>query len=484
MGYNFIRRDNEDTCYLLPPSLKDWLPAKHLAWFVLEAVKSLDLREFYAAYRGDGWGRAAYAPDVMTALMLYAYCTGLRSSRLIEKACETDVAYRVIMGNMLPDHTTICRFRAEREEALRGLFLQVLRLCREGGLVKAGAVALDGTKMKANAALSANRDYEHLRKEIDRMFEEAKAKDEEEDRLYGKDKRGDELPEELSTPEGRRGWFKRMKARLEAEDRLKKEAEEKAAGQARKLAERKVQEEATGRKTRGRKPAEPDEAPDKEAKANTTDPESRIMKARSGFVQGYNAQAAVTEDQIIVAAAVTQDHNDVGQLKPMAGMIAENLKAAGAEGAARQLLADAGYWSEANAVADVPGEAELLIATNKDWKQRKARREAPAPRGRIPSGLSARELMERKLLTKRGRALYKLRGKTIEPTFGQIKDGRGFDRFIRRGLKANDSEWLFICATNNLLKLWRSGRAVFATGMRRIGAILRKERGVEAVVYA
>lgn len=473
MGYNFNSVDRE-TAYLLPPNMREWLPAKHLAWFIVDAVESLDLEKFYLAYRSDGWGRAAYEPKMMTALLLYAYCLGERSSREIEKACEVDVAFRVVAGNLRPDHATICRFRAEHEEALKGLFLQVLKLCRECGLVKAGAIALDGTKMKANAALSANRDYEHLKKEVDRLFEEAKAKDAEEDRLYGKDRRGDETPAEWSTREGRLKSLAQAKARLEAA------AAAEAAEQAEKIARREAEEAATGKKKRGRKLAEPDEKPKDDAKANVTDPESRIMKTRSGYVQGYNAQAAVTEDQIIVAAEVTQECNDVEQMLPMLEKVAENLKAAGAPEALETALADAGYWSEANmsgAKADGP---ELLIATNKDWKQRKAMREAPAPRGRMPAAMTARERMERKLLTKRGRALYKLRGQTIEPTFGQIKDGRGCDGFSRRGVKAADSEWSLLCATHNLLKLWRSGKAK----MGRIWGRTAVDAPIFAPVYA
>jgi hypothetical protein len=274
---------------------------------------------------------------------------------------------------------------------LKGLFLQVLQMCLDGGLVKAGAISLDGTKIKANAALSANRDYDHLKKEVDRMFEEAKRRDAEEDELYGKDKRGDETPEEWGTDEGRKEWIRRIKARMEAKARLEAEAAAGAAKQAEKIAERQAEEEATGKKKRGRKPEEPNATPKNEAKANITDPESRIMKTRSGYVQAYNAQAAVTEGQIIVAEGVTQECNDVGQLQPMAGKIAENLKAVGAAERMEKLLADAGYWSDENVAGAAPTGPELLIATNKDWKQRKAMREAAPPRGRIPLDLSARE---------------------------------------------------------------------------------------------
>ena len=490
MAYNFKSVDRE-TSYLMPPSLREWLPAGHLAWFIVEAVDGMDMTKFYQGYRSDGWGRSAYDPKMMSALLLYSGCLGERSSREIEKACEVDVAYRVVAGNWRPDHTTICRFRVEHEEALRGLFLEVLRLCREGGLVKAGAIALDGTKMKANAALSANRDYEHLRKEVDRMFEEAAAKDAEEDKLYGKDLRGDETPEEWKTREGRLKWLQEAKARLEAE------AAVAAAKQADKIAERQAEESATGKKKRGRKPGKPDGRPSDEAKANITDPQSRIMKTQSGYVQGYNAQAAVTENQIIVAAEVTQECNDVKQLLPMLGKIEENLAAVGAPEAMELVLADAGYWSDANMSGADPAGPELLIATNKDWKQRKAMQDAPPPRGRIPVGITARDRMERKLLTKRGRALYKLRGQTVEPTFGQIKAGRRCDGFMRRGVRAAGSEWSLICATHNLLKLWRSGKAKLqpvaetVSGLRggrleigRVGRQIRRLTEIFAPVYA
>jgi hypothetical protein len=220
--------------------------------------------------------------------------------------------------------------------------------------------------------------------------------------------------------------------------------------------------------------------PDGELKLNLTDPESRLMKTRNGYVQGYNAQAVVTEDQIILAAEVTQEANDVAQLHPMLEKAQAELKAAGSEEKIEIALADAGYWSEANATKKPEGP-ELVVATNKDWKQRKAMRESPAPRGRMPKDMTARDLMERKLLSKRGRALYKLRGQTVEPVFGQIKDGRGCTRFMRRGTKAASSEWSLICATHNLLKLWRSGKAKIG---EILGDLALKKRPAWAGAYA
>ena len=457
MAYNFIPCDREQS-YLMPPSVADWLPEGDLAWFIVDAADQMDLSPFYANYRADGWGAAAFPPSMMVPLLLYAYCVGERSSRRIERACERDVAFKVVAANRKPDHATIARFRRDNLEELKGLFTGILKLCAEAGLVKVGAVSIDGTKMAANASLAANRTHEGLTKEIgkevERMLAEAEEKDAEEDGLFGK-KRGDELPEDMRVRKTRIARLRECKARLE------KEAQERAAEQQKKIDERAAREEATGRKLRGRKPKEPDPTPSSEAKANVTEPESRIMKTRKGYVQAYNAQAAVTEQQIITAAEVTQEPNDVNQLHPMIEKTAENLVGAGVEKKVGAAVADAGYWSEANANAAHPDGPELFIATTKDWKQRKAARERPPPRGRIPKDISVRERMERKLMTKRGRATYKKRSPTVEPVFGQIKDARGSDRFLLRGLDGASGEWKLLCGTHNLLKLWRSGRAAW-----------------------
>jgi transposase len=442
---------NRDQMFLLPISIKDWLPGDDLAWFVLDAVGQMDLAQFYARYRVDGKGGAAYEPSMMVALLLYAYCVGERSSRRIEQLCERDVAFRIIAANQMPDHVTIARFRREHIEALSGLFLDVLRLCKEAGLAKVGVLAIDGTKVKANASLDANRTHEGLTKEIARILDEAEKVDAEEDRRCGADRRGDELPPELRNREGRLVRLKEAKARLE------KEAADKAAAKERHIAKLEAEAAERGEKKRGRKPTPPDPTPDKDAKANVTDPESRIMKTRSGYVQGYNAQAVVNQDQIIIACAVTQEANDVRQLHPMLDRTQANLAAVGVTSAIGVLLADAGYWSEQNMLETDDADPELLIATNKDWKQREAARKAPPPRGRFPKSMNARERMERKLLTKRGRALYKLRGQTVEPVFGQAKDIRDCDTFLMRGLPLADGEWNLVCTSHNLLKLFRRG---------------------------
>jgi len=452
MAYNFLPCDRNQV-YLLPPSLTDWLPEDHLAWFVLDAVEQIDLSPFYTKYRTDGVGNSAFHPSMMATLLIYSYCTGERSSRKIEKHCQTDVAYKVVTANQYPDHSTISRFRKDNQSQLKTLFLEILRLCAEAGLVKLGTVSLDGTKVKTNASLSANRTLNHLEQEIDKMLSEAAAKDAEEDNTFGPDKRGDEMPDDLRDRNSR---ISRLKA---CQERLEQEKTQAEKAQQDKIDRRQAKEQSTGKKSRGRQPKLPEEAGNKDAKANVTDPESRIMKTRKGFVQGLNGQAVVTEEQIIVAEDVTQEENDKQQLHPMLEQTEANRQAVGIEEEIGVALADAGYCSEENFTKTPAGTVELLVAVQKDYKQRKAMAELPPPEEAIPDDLSPTELMERKLLTDRGRRLYKIRGQTVEPVFGQIKDVRGFDRFMRRGFEACRSEWSLICATHNLLKLWRSGKA-------------------------
>lgn len=460
MAYNFINC-NRDQMYLMPISIRDWLPENHLAWFILDAVKEFDLASFYRKYRADGWGQAAYEPGMMVSLLLYAYCLGIRSSRQIERACVIDVAFRVITANQKPDYSTICRFRKENEEKLADLFTAVLQLCEQAGLVKVGVVALDGTKMKGNASLAANRTYEYLEKEVKRMLQEAEGKDAEEDALYGKGCHGDNLPPELARRESRLARLKQAKAELE------RQAQEKAALQQEKIEARKREAATSGKKKRGRKLKEPDETPDQKAKANLTDLDSRIMKTRKGYLQGYNAQAMVTKEQIIVAAEVTQEQNDVNQLHPLLEKMDEELRAVEVAGNVKVVLADAGYYSEDNVLNADPEGPELLLATSKDSKQRQAMKGKACPRGRIPNDATVKERMERKLLTERGKKLYKWRSQTVEPVFGQIKEGRGCGRFLRRGLAAARNEWRLICAAHNLLKLWRRGKPHLAMQQRQ-----------------
>jgi transposase len=454
MGYNF-RGGNRDQIALLPQAITDWLPEGHLAWFVIETAESMDLSPFYVKYRTNGQGQAAWHPKMMVALLLYAYCHGERSSRKIEKLCEESVPYRVITGNEKPDHCAISRFRQDNASAMKSLFVEILRLCAVAGLVKAGKVNLDGTKMKANASLSANRTEDALAQEIDRMLAEAEAKDAEEDKAFGKDKRGDELPENLRSRQDRLARLKDAKERLESE-RLEAEA-----AQREKLAQRAHKEEEAGKKMRGKEPKSVEDVrkEQEERKANATAPETRILKTRSGYVQGFNAQAVCTDQQIILAADVTAQENDQGLYHPMMEQARENATAVldGKEARITLGRADAGYCNEADLAKAC--DHERFVATKKDWKRRKEMRDEPPPRGRIPKHLSATERMERKLRTKRGSGEYRMRSQTIEPVFGQIKSGRGIDSFYGRELVSAQGEWHLICGTNNLLKLFRGMHA-------------------------
>jgi transposase len=437
--------------------MKEWLGDDHFVWFLLDAVEQMDLRAFHAAYRPDGTGQKAHPPEMMLAVMLYGYCHGERSSRQLERLCQESVPYRILAADTAPDHCAFARFRQRYEVALKAVFLEVLRLCAEAGVLKVGVVSLDGTKLKANAALSANRTLEGLEKEIAAMVSEAASRDAEEDARYGKDRRGDELPEGMRHREERVRRLRECKAKLEAQREAARRAQEE------KIKEREAEEAATGQKKRGRTPKTPDQAAEEKAdsKANPTDPSSAILKTRQGYVQGYNAQAVVTEDQYIVAPGLTTEANDQRQLHPMLEEAAANLEAVGVKKKIGVGLADAGYCSEQNLAARSGDSPELLVNTTKDWKRRQALRETPPPRGRIPKRLTATERMERRLRTQRGAALYRKRAQTVEPVFGQIKDARGLDRFCRRGDEACGSEWSVICATHNLLKLFRSGKAVW-----------------------
>jgi len=372
------------------------------------------------------------------------------------------VAYRVIAANQAPDHATIARFRQEHEDALAGLFSECLRLCVAAGLGKVGVVAIDGTKMAVAAALAANRTNDAIEAEVRRIMAEAKATDEAEDALYGEGVRGDELPPELASRTSRLARLKEAKRRLDEEDAARERAH------AERLDERARIERERGKKLRGRRPTRP--APDPLAKANTTDPASRILKTRQGYLQGYNAQAAVSTDQIILAAELTQAENDVGQLHPMIAATERSLYEAGASQAIGAVVADAGYMSDRNLAEADPAGPELLIATTNAHTQRIAQKERGAPRGRIPKAATPRQRMQRKLLTTRGHALYRMRAQTVEPVFGQIKDPRGIRRFMRRGLGACQSEWRLISATHNLLKLFRHGQRPPA---RRHGSLPR-----------
>jgi transposase len=306
MGYNFrpVERDQQ---FLMPPSLLDWLPGDDLAWLVIDVVAELDLSAIHDRYRADGWGAPAFDPAMMTALLLYAYATGERSSRRIEARCRRDIAYRVVTANQAPDHSTIARFRADHEVALAHLFGEVLRICAAAGLGAVGLVALDGTRLAADAARDANRTAAQLDEEIGRILAEAAAIDAAEDAEYGPDRRGDELPAELGDRHSRLARLREARARLATED-----ADRQAAHEQRRV-ERADREATAGHPTVGARPG-PTPAPRTEARANVTDPDSRMMRTRAGWTLGYNGQAVVAADGLIVAAELTQEAADATQL--------------------------------------------------------------------------------------------------------------------------------------------------------------------------
>ncbi len=443
VGYNFLGVER-DQVFLMPPSLSEWLEEDHLAWFVLDAVEQMDLSGFHAGYRADGWGRAAHDPKMMVALMLYAYCIGVRSSRGIERACGVDVAFRVIAANQAPDHTTIARFRQRHEQALASVFTESLRLCAQAGMVKVGLVAVDGTKMGCPAALAANRTKSHIDDQVATMLAEAAAVDAREDVLFGAGGTGDEPPAQLRGARARRERFAAAKAQLDAA------ADQARAAHEQRLAERAAKEQASGKKLRGRKPKPP--ADESQAKANTSDPDSQIMKTKDGYVQGYNAQAVATEDQIVVAAEVTDEHNDQAQLHPMIAATNQALAEAGIEERPERLLADAGYCSEDNLAALNGQDPDCFIATRNTHRNPEPR---CGRRGPLPAEATLVDTMDRKVSTKAGRSVYQKRQHIIEPVFGQTKDARAARRFMRRGKTAAQSEWKLLMGTHNLLKLYR-----------------------------
>ena len=445
-SFNFVSFDR-DQLLLLPPSVSDWLAEDHLAWFVIDAVKQLDLAEFYVSYRDDGWGRAAHHPEMMVTLLVYAYSTGVMSSRRIEQGCQSDVAFRVITANVQPDHTTIARFRRRHAEALKGLFVQTLRLCAEAGLVRVGLVALDGTKIAAAASLDSNRSRSFIEDTVAAMFADAETADDADD-AAGDD---DQPPAAMRGRAARQARFEAAKAQLD-----ERAAAERAVFDA-KIRDRQAREDEvlarTGKRMNGRKPGP--FAPDPDVRVNVVDPDSRVMKTKRGYLQGFNAQAVATGDQIIVAAEVCNDGGDTHQLRPMIAATNTSLSEAGVSDRVGVVVADAGYLHDSNLT--IEGGPEVLIATRNRRKTLSG--EQCAPRGRIPKSATPRQRMDRKLATKRGQRLYRKRSGMIEPVFGQIKHNRGQRRFLLRGLDGVDLEWKLWCTTHNLLKLFRAATA-------------------------
>jgi transposase len=462
MGQRFVACDREQS-FLMPPDVRDWLSESHLAWFVIDAVAEMNLDGFYAAYRQDGRARPAYDPAMMVAVLLYAYARGIRSSRLIERACEEDVAFRVLAAQQRPDHATIARFVERHQEAVAELFGEVLVLCARSGLVTVAVIAVDGTKLHANACRDGNLDYEQIAREI---LEEARAVDAAEDELYG-EARGDEQPEQLRTGEGRRAWLREAKRQLEAQRQKQARPVPRSRPKRLKEAKRRLEEELftevranaayeryrSGRMRDGRRfsrppdPYTPPAAP--EGRINVSDPDSRVVKGLRGFIQGYNAQAVTNEHQLVVAAEVMTAAPDFGHLEPMLDAAQRELEIAGVSERPQVLLADAGYWHQQQMEHIIDRGIQVLIPP--DASKRKGARRGWA------GGYYA--FMRRVLASERGGELYRQRQPMIEPLFGQTKFNRGIDRFRRRGRAAVRAEWRLITATHNLLKLHRQSLA-------------------------
>lgn len=410
---------------LLPPSLREWLPDDHLAYFVSDVVDQLDLSAIESVYEEDDRGQPPYHPRMMTKILLYGYCVGVFSSRKIQKRLVEDVAFRVLAAGNQPDFRTISDFRKLHLKALEELFQQMLRLTLETGTMKLGRVAMDGSTFKANAskhkAMSYGRMEEtekRLRAEVRKLLSQAEAADQEEDKRYGQDRRGDELPEELQRRETRIARIREAKRALEQRAREQARNEGKDAQEAQPAAK---------------------------AQYNFTDPESRILKGADGFVQGYNTQIAVEPAfQLIVGQQVTQAANDKQQLMPLVEKIEEQ---AGQK--PQGVVADSGYCSEENLKYLNKRRIEGFVATG---KQKHGQRGQPCKRGPFAIGASRIERMERKLQTKVGATVYATRKSIVEPVFGQIKQARGFRQFLLRGLEKVRGEWALICMTHNLLK--------------------------------
>jgi transposase len=422
-----------DQDFLLPPSLGQWLPEGHLAYFVSDVVDQLDLTPMHAEYGEERRGQPPYDPRMMTKLLVYGYCVGVYSSRKIQQRLQEDVGFRVLAAGNEPDFRTLSDFRKIHLKTLSGFFEEVLKIALEAGAMKLGRVALDGTKIKAHASKHKAMSYgrmveqeEAIREQVNELLAKAAATDAEEDRRFGKDKGGDELPQELQRRETRLARI--GEARGVVEERAREKA--KAAG----------------------KPGN-EAKPEDKAQYNFTDPESRIMKSSEGFVQAYNAQIAVEpEFQLIVGQLVTQAGNDKEQLQPMVQAIAEQSGQLPAE-----LLADAGYCSDSNleyleSEAEPEKRIDAYVATG---RQKHSDAPGKCPRGPLPKGATRVDRMRRKLQTKAGKAVYARRKAIVEPVFGQIKEARGFRRFSLRGLVKAAGEWALVCLTHNILKMHR-----------------------------
>ncbi len=432
-----------DEAQLLPPSVQDYVPKDHLSRLVVALVREeLDLSAISGSYR-SALGQPPFDPRMMTALLLHGYASGVYSSRRIAKAAIERADFMMIVAGDPPDFRTISEFRKRHLKALAGLFVQVLKLAEKAGLVKLGHVALDGTKIKANASKHKAMSYERMKKreaelqaEVDRWLDAAEAADVEEDRRYG-NKRGDEMPDWVADKERRLARIRAAKAELEAEAKAAAEAE------TRRRAEAEEKRIAEGRKKNGKTPAPPKAEPEGKAQRNFTDPDSRILKTKDGYIQGYNAQAAVDATaQVIVSHDLTASTSDHDQLVPLLDAIGDNLGRK-----PREASADAGYLSEANLQAMADRDISAYIATG---------RAKHAAEGKRTMTATLSKAMRAKLKRAGWRSRYRLRKQTVEPVFGQIKQARGFRQFLLRGIEKVTAEWALICTAHNLTKLARA----------------------------
>ena len=464
---------NPDQEYLMPPSMREWLSEGHLAYFISDTIDAMDLSEIEQVYEREERGYPPYHPRMMTKVLVYAYCTGVFSSRKIARKLEEDVAFRVLAAENRPDFRTVSDFRKRHIKALSAIFKKVLVLCKRAGMVRLGHVALDGTKQKANASKHKAMSYGRMKEESARLESEigqllawADRIDEEEDVKFGRDCRGDELPEELRFREGRLAKIKEAMASLEAEAR----AEESRAGV---TCERECVPDAPKSRKRGRPPKRLVGAPDEKAQRNFTDPQSRIMmSAEKSFIQGYNAQAAVdSECQVVVAAMVTNQASDAVHVEAMVERIEDNTGELPDE-----MSLDAGYYSDANVERLEAKKIDVYMPPCR-LKHREYRDAKPEP---VTDESTTRERMKSKVLTDEGRARYGLRKETVEPVFGQIKRCMGFRQFSMRGQEACEAEWSLVCAAHNLLKLFRYGTSAM-TRQAQECAGLGQQRSVLAL---
>lgn len=429
-----------DEVLLLPPSVQDYVPRDHLSRLIVALVREeLDLSAIAGRYT-SGLGQPPFDPWMMTALLLHGYASGIYSSRRIAKAAVERADFMMLVAGDPPDFRTISEFRKRHLTALAGLFVQVLKLAEKAGLVKLGHVALDGTKIKANASKHKAMSYERMKKrevelaaEVDRWLKAAEAADAEEDKLYGS-RRGDEMPDWVADKQKRLAKIRAAKAELEAEAKAAaaEEMRRRAAAEERRIAE--------GRKKNGKTPAPPKQEPDGKAQRNFTDPESRILKTKDGYIQGYNAQAAVdAEAQIIVAHGLTPSMSDQDQFVPLLDTTEDNL-----DRKPREASADAGYCSEANLAALAARDIRGYIATGRAKHPSDVKRKITGP---------LTKAMRDKLKRAGWRSRYRLRKQVVEPVFGQIKQPRGFRQFLLRGIEKVTAEWALICTAHNLTKL-------------------------------